>query len=118
MVKIVLNDPSFSDLKMPSIRELIANGNHDARWLARFEDDYDRVWLGAFEVLIDEFITTTIRRVDDWDIALGRSFLHPALEFVSDVAQGIPCHRVKLAIRIEEPDHPFRLLKRLDQPVQ
>ena len=113
-VKIVLNDPALSDLKMPSVRDRIANRNHDARWLTRFNDDYDRVWLGEFKILIDEFITTTIRRVDDWDISFGRSFLHPALEFVSYVAQGIPCYRVKLAIRVEEPDEPFRLLKRLN----
>jgi hypothetical protein len=37
-----------------------------------------------FEVWVDEFITATIRLVEDWDIALGRSFLHPVLEFVSD----------------------------------
>src|SRR6266567_1763340 len=100
---------------MPSVRELIANGNHDARWLARFEDDYDGVRLGTFEIWVDEFVTTAIRRLDDRDIALGCSLLHPLLKFVSDAAQRIPCHRVQLAIRIEEPDHPLRLLERLDQ---
>ena len=40
-VKVVLDNPALSDLKMPPVRDLIANGNHDARWLARFEDDYN-----------------------------------------------------------------------------
>jgi hypothetical protein len=42
-----LNDPAIRDLKMPSVRDLIADSNHDARWLARLEDDYDgvRAWL-------------------------------------------------------------------------
>jgi hypothetical protein len=36
-----ISERHCSDLKMPSVRELITDGNHDARWLARFEDDYD-----------------------------------------------------------------------------
>ena len=56
-VKIVLNDPAVSDLKMPSVCGLIANGNHDPCWLACFEDDHDRVRLRAFEVWIDKFVT-------------------------------------------------------------
>jgi len=88
-VKVVLNDPAVSDLKMPSVCDLVANGNHDARWLARFEDDYHRIWPGTLEIWIDEFVTTTIRCVDDRDIALGRSFLHPLLKFVSDAAQSV-----------------------------
>jgi hypothetical protein len=50
---------------MPSVCNLVANGNHDARWLARFEDDYHRIWLGTLKIWIDEFVTTTIRCVDD-----------------------------------------------------
>src|SRR6266700_5169673 len=34
-VKVVLNDPAIRDLKMPTVRDLIADSNHDARWLAR-----------------------------------------------------------------------------------
>src|SRR5580704_14002376 len=55
-VKVVLNDPALRDLKMPSVRDLIADGNHDARGLARFEDDYHGARLGSFEVRIDEFV--------------------------------------------------------------
>jgi hypothetical protein len=38
-MKIGLNDPA--DLTTPSVGELSTNGNHDARRLARFEDNYD-----------------------------------------------------------------------------
>jgi hypothetical protein len=117
-VKIVLNDPALGDLKMPPVRGLVTNSNHDPRWLARFEDDDHCVWLGTFEVWIHEFVTPTIRRVHDRNIALGRSFRHPALKFVSDAAQSVPRHRVELAVRIEEPDHPLRLLERLNQSIQ
>src|ERR1700719_1176637 len=68
-VKVVLNDPTISDLKMPSVRDLVANSNHDARRLAGFEDDYDCVRLGSFEIWIDEFVTTALRRLHDPDVA-------------------------------------------------
>src|SRR3981081_3271228 len=53
-VKVVLNDPAISDLKMPSVRDLIANSNHDARRRAPFEDYYDCVRLGLFAIWVDE----------------------------------------------------------------
>jgi hypothetical protein len=71
-VKVVLNDPAISDLKTPSVREFIANSNHDARRLPRFENDYDCVRLRSFEIWIDELVTTALRRLHDRDVALGR----------------------------------------------
>src|SRR5437764_1395331 len=91
--KVVLNDPAIGDLKMPSVGDLIANSNHDARRLARFEDDYDCVRLRALEIWIDEFVTTALRRFHDRDVALGRSLIHPALKLLRDVAQRVPRHR-------------------------
>src|ERR1700732_577483 len=38
-IEVVLNDPALRDLKVPSIRDLVADSNHDACGLARFEDD-------------------------------------------------------------------------------
>src|ERR1700680_2215385 len=93
-VKFVLNDPAISDLKMPSVRDLIANSNHDARRLAPFEDHYDCVRLGLFEILIDENGTKSLPPRPHWDSSLGRSLLHPVLKLVGDVGQGVPCHRV------------------------
>src|SRR4249919_3225932 len=80
--------------KMPSVRDLIADGNHDARRLARFEDDHHGAWLGSFEVRIDEFVATAFRRLDDRDVALRSPFRDPALKLVGDGAQGGPRHRV------------------------
>jgi hypothetical protein len=73
---------------MPSVRDLIANSNHDARRLAGFEDDDDCIWLGSFEIWVDEFITTAVRRLHDRDVALGRPLLHPALKLVSQCRTG------------------------------
>ncbi len=93
-VKVVLNDPAIRDLKMPSVRDLIADGNHNACGLARFEDDHHGAWLGSFEVRIDEFVATAFRRLDDRDVVLRGPFRHPALKLVGNVAQGGSCHRV------------------------
>ena len=93
-VKVVLNDPAMGDLKMPSVRDFVADGDHDARRLASFEDDHDCVGLGPFEIRVDEFVATALRRLDDRNVALRGPLLHPALKLVGDVAQGIPRHRV------------------------
>jgi hypothetical protein len=79
---------------VPSVRDLIANGSHDARGFSRLEDDHDCVGLGPFEIRVDEFVTTALWRLHDRNVALRGPLLHPALKLVGDVAQGIPGHRI------------------------
>jgi hypothetical protein len=90
-VKVVLNDPAIRDLKIPSIRDLVADGrhagSHDARWLARFEDNDDGVRLCSFEIRVDKFVATALRCLHDRDVALRGPLLHPALKLVGNVAQ-------------------------------
>src|SRR6202048_5540718 len=93
-IEVVLNDPALRDLKVPSVRDLVADSNHDACGLARFEDDRHGIRLGVLEIRIDEFVTTALRGLHDRDVALRGSFLHPALKLVGDVAQGVSGHRV------------------------
>jgi hypothetical protein len=93
-VKVVLNDPALRKLQVPSVRDFIADGGHDARGLASFEDDHDCIGLGPFEIRIDKFVTTARWRLDDRNVALRGPLLHPALKLVGDVAQGIPRHRI------------------------
>src|SRR5712691_11050436 len=85
--QIVLDDPALRELEVPSVRDPIADGNHDARGLSRFEDSYDCVGLGSFEIRVDEFVTTALWRVHDRDVALRGPVLHPALKLVGDVAR-------------------------------
>src|SRR5215831_12092693 len=49
-VKVVLNNPALRKLQVPSVRDFIADGGHDARGLASFEDDHDCIGLGPFEI--------------------------------------------------------------------
>src|SRR3982074_2623819 len=69
-VKIVLNDPTMRELEVPSVRDLVADGSHDARRFSRFEDDHDAVGLGPFEIWVDELVTTPLRRLHDWNAVL------------------------------------------------
>ena len=52
------------------------------------------VRLGPFEIRVDKFVTTALRRFDNQDVALLGPLRHPALKLVGDVAQRVPCHRV------------------------
>jgi len=40
------------------------------------------------------------------------------LKLVGNATQRLPGHRVKLPVSVEEADHSFGLLERLNQPIQ
>src|SRR5258708_3073584 len=110
--------PALRELEVPSVRDLVANGRHDARRFARLEDDHDGIGLGAFEIRIDEFVTTALRRFDNREVALLGPLRHPALKLVGDAAQCVSGHRVHLAVGIETAAPQLWLLDRLNQPVE
>ncbi len=68
-MEIILNNPALGDLQMPAFFCLVADGDYDARWFARLQDDDDLVRLGALEVRL-EFVAATFRRIQDQDVAL------------------------------------------------
>src|SRR6266705_564730 len=75
-VKVVLNDPALRELEVPSVRDLVANGSHDACGFSRFEDDHDCVGLGPLEIRVDEFVTTALWRLDDRNVAFFGPLCH------------------------------------------
>jgi hypothetical protein len=91
--------------------------SHDARRFARLHYGDDLIGLGSLEVGLDEFIAASLRRLQDRDVALLRPSLQPLLKAIGDPTERLPAHRVEPAVGVEEADHPFRLLKRLDQSV-
>ena len=117
-VKVVLNDPALRKLKVPSVRDRVADGRHDACGFSCLENDHDLIGFGPFEIWVDEFVAATLRCLHDRDVALRRPLLDPALKLLGDVAQGVARHRVQLTIRTEEADNSFGLLERLNQAIQ
>jgi hypothetical protein len=56
-IEVVLRDPATCVLQMP--RVILADGNQDARRLARLEDDDDLVRFRPPEVSVDEVVATS-----------------------------------------------------------
>src|SRR5215831_13382388 len=63
-------------------------------------------------------IAAASRSLGNRDIPLLRPSFQPTLRLLGDVPQHVPAHRVKLPIGVEEADNAFRLLEKLNQPVQ
>jgi hypothetical protein len=58
---------------MPAVGGPVANGDHDARRLARLQHGDDLVGLGVFAIGLDELVTATFRRIQNRNVAP----LHP-----------------------------------------
>src|SRR5262249_29948875 len=117
-VEVVLDDPALSELQVPAVVLRVADRDQDPGRFPGFEDDHDLVRLGAPKIRLDELIAPTRRRVEERDSPLLRTVLDPALELVGDVAEDLSTHRILMSIRVEEPDHAFRLLEGLDQAIE
>jgi hypothetical protein len=72
---------------MPAVCRLVADGNHDACWLTRLEDDDDCVGLSPLEVGVNEFVTTAFRGIQHRYFCVFRPTLQPLLEVIGDAVQ-------------------------------
>jgi len=117
-VEVVLDDPTLSHLEVPSIVFLVAIGDQDSPRLTRSENRYDLVRLGLLEIRIDEIVASSIRRLQYWHAPLLRPVCHPILVLLSDTTEFIARDTLAVAIGVEESDHSFWLLERLNQSVQ
>jgi hypothetical protein len=70
------------------------------------------------EVGIDEVRAAALRRFHNRDVPLAGPRLQPGLELLGNPPQRVPAHWIELPIGVEEPNHPLRLLERLNQPIQ
>jgi hypothetical protein len=93
-IEVVLNDPALGELQMPAIGGSVADGDHDAGRLTRFQHSHDFVGLCAFEIGRDELVTTALRRFQNRDIALFRPWLQPLLKVIGNAMQRVPAHRI------------------------
>jgi MFS family permease len=59
-IEVVLHDPTLGDLKVPSVRLLVADCRHDPRRFSGSEDNDDLIRHGALEVGLDKFIAASL----------------------------------------------------------
>src|SRR6516162_8661059 len=117
-IGFVLHDPALSDLQVPAVRLLLADRRHDPSRLSRLENDDDPIRLCALEIWLDKFVASALWRLDDRSTPFIGLLLDPTLELLGRAAQHVSADRINPAIAAEKADHPLRLLKRLDEPVE
>src|SRR6516165_11365677 len=117
-IEVVLHDPALGDLQVPAVGLLVADCRHDPGGLSGLEDDDDPVRRCALEVWLDKFVAPAFWRLNDRSIPFVGLLLDPTLELLGRAAQHISADRIDVSIAAEKPDHPLRLLKRLDEPVE
>jgi hypothetical protein len=117
-VDTVLIHPALCELEMPPVLLLVPVGNQDSRRLPGFQDQHNLIGLGSLKVWVQELIPAAFRSLQDRHAPLVRTNGYPISELICDVSQEAACHALPLPIRIEESDHPLRLLKGLNQTVQ
>jgi len=97
---------------MPAVVVLVADCNQDARGFPRFEDYNDLIGFGTPEGC-HEFIAPTIGAPHLSERSFTQLWKRSAMP-----RKQIAAHRIQLAVAAKKPDHPLRLLKRLDQSIE
>jgi hypothetical protein len=115
-VEVVLHDPALSQLQMPAL--LCPDGNQDPGRFPGFEYHHYLISFGVLKVRIDKVIPSSLRGLQNGRVPFLAAVLDPVLKLLGDIAQAVASNPLALPIGIEEADHSFGLLKRLDQPVQ
>ena len=68
--------------------------------------------------MIDEFIAAALGRLQNRHVPFLSASSDPVAELIGDAGQQAARHPLSVSIRIEKADHPFRLLKGLDQSIE
>src|SRR5262245_38313907 len=122
-VEVELVHPALLVLQVGAVVALVSNGHQNASRFPRFEDRHHLVGFGILEVRIQEPIAPTLvalafGRLQNWRAPFFGSVLHPVLELVGDLRQGLSGHPLAVAVGVEETEHALRLLERLDQSIE
>lgn len=117
-VEVVLHDPALREGEVPAVVARVSDRDQDAGRLAGFQDDRDLVGFRPSEVWFDELVAASLGRWQDRRAPDARPLLHPPLVVRRNPPQHVAADGVEVAVGVEEPDHPLRLLERLDRAVQ
>src|SRR6516164_3050320 len=122
-VEVELVHPALLVLQRRAFVVLISDGHQNARRFPCFEDRDHWVGFGMLEVCVQEpippaLVTIALRRFENRSAPFFAPVLQPILERVGDFRQGFPGYPLPCAVGIEETEHAFRLLERLNQAVK
>jgi len=107
---------------MWAIVVLAANRNQDAGRFSCFQDSDHLVGFGMPEVFLHKLVSTALvvialGSIQNWSTPFFAAVLEPILELVGDFGQSPLGDSFPLPVRVEETQHPLRLLEGLDQSV-
>jgi hypothetical protein len=122
-VEVELVHPALLVLQVGAVVVLIPDGYQDTRWFSRFHDRHHLVGFGVLEIRVQESVTASVvaravGRFENRSTPLGGSVFQPILELVGDFRQGPSGHPLAITVGVEEAEHAFWLLERLDQAVE
>jgi hypothetical protein len=118
-IEVVLVHPALLELQMRTLVILAAVRDQNASGLAGLEDGYHLIRFGLGKIRLHKLISPLLVRVFQYRRPpFSGSVLHPVLELVSDFAEVPPGHPLAVAVCVKEAQDPFRLLERLNDPVQ
>src|ERR1700692_1371828 len=100
---------------MPAIVLLVPDGGENACRLSCLENDDQLVGLGTVKVRFDKLIPTTLGSMEDGATPFLIMILPPIVEWIGDLPQHIPAHRILIPILAEETHDSLGLLERLDE---
>jgi hypothetical protein len=110
--------PTLSVREVPPVLGFLADRNQPPRRFSRLENGDDVIGLGVSEIRLDELVARVTGRVEDRHVPGHGSVLHPVVVLPGDIAQQVATDRILVSIGAEESNDPFRLLKRLNEPIE
>src|SRR5260370_5819832 len=103
---------------MPAVLLLVPVSDQNPRRLASSQDGNDFIGLGTLEIGVHEVVTATLGHLQNRRVPLLGTVGHPVLVLVGNCVEKLACDTLSLPVGVEEADHSFGLLKRLDQSIQ
>jgi len=118
-VEVVLVHPALFELQMRTLVILAAVRDQNASGLSGLEDGHHLIRFGLRKIRLHKLISPLLIRVFQYRRPpFGGPVLHPVLELIGYFPEVPPSHPLAIAVCVKEAQDSFRLLKRLDDPVQ
>lgn len=118
-VEIELVHPALLELQVRAVVVLVSNRHQDARRFPSLEHYRHPVGWAITQIWLDELIAPLlVGGFDNWHVPFRRPVLEPILKLIGNLIQRPARYPFSLPIGIEETEHSFGLLERLDQSVE